>query len=176
MKFIYSALVLVFLSSCGATVNVDYEKGLDWTVLKSYQFYTEMNSGLNDLDDTRIKKAIDSTLQKKTFQKTDYNQYYVSFFVEESLSNSRNTIGIGLGSGGGGISVGGGVGIPIGGKVINQRITIEFRKATTGEKLVWQAVYDGELKEKATPKQKEAYYDMVIPMMLKDFPPKENKK
>jgi hypothetical protein len=176
MKLIYSALVLVFLSSCGATVNTDYEKDVDWTVLKSYQFYSEMNSGLNDLDDKRIKKAIDSILQKKSFQKTDYNQYYVSFFVEESLSNSRNTIGIGLGSGGGGISVGGGVGIPIGGKVINQRVTIEFRKATTGDKLVWQAVYDGEIKEKATPKQKEAYYDKIIPLMLKDFPPKENKK
>jgi hypothetical protein len=96
--------------------------------------------------------------------------------VQESLSNSKNTIGIGLGSGGGGISIGGGVGIPLGSKVINQRMTIEFRKATTGEKLVWQAEYDGELKEKATPKQKEAYYDKVIPMMLKDFPPKENKK
>ena len=169
-NFLFIALSAL-LVSCGATVNTDYDKDTDWaTSYKSYQLYRDMNSGLNELDDIRVSKAIDSTLKQKSFIRTDYNQYWVGFVVEETLSNSRNTIGIGLGSGGGGLSVGGGVGIPIGGKVIKQRITIEVRD---GDKLVWQAVYDGELKEKATPKQKEAYYNKVIPRMLKDFPPKE---
>jgi len=173
MKFIYLFLATAILTSCGATVATDYEKGYQWSGEKTYQFYDEMNSGLNELDDKRIMMAIDSTLGNKGFQRTDYNEYFVSFFVEESLSNSRNTIGIGLGSGGGGISIGGGVGIPIGGKVINQRMTLEFREATEGQKLIWQAVYDGELREKATPKQKAAYYNKMIPKMLKDFPPKK---
>ena len=173
MKNLFLIAISSILISCGAVVKTDYEKEVDWTALKTYQFYDEMNSGLNDLDDKRIKKAIDSALQQKSFQRTDYNQYNVSFFVEETISNSRNTIGIGLGTGGRGVSIGGGTSIPIGGKVINQHITIEFREATTGQRLVWQAVYDGELKEKAKPKQKEAYYNKIIPMMLKDFPPEK---
>ncbi len=170
MKIVLLTLVSLLLVSCGSAVAVDYEKNHEWEMYKSYQYYREMNSGLNQLDDVRVMKAIDSTLKQKEFIRTDYNSYWIAFFVEESLSNSRNTIGVGLGSGGGGISVGGGVGIPIGGKVINQRITIEVRG---GDELVWQAVYNGELKEKATPAKKEAYYNKIIPMMLQDFPPEQ---
>lgn len=132
-----------------------------------------MNSSLNSLDEKRVVKAIDSTLKLKNFQRSDYNHYWIAFYVEENLSNSRNTLGIGLGSGGGGIGIGGGVGIPIGGKIINQRMVIEIREEQPDGKLVWEAVYDGELKEKATPEQKEKYYDKIIPLMLKDFPPDE---
>ena len=109
------------------------------------------------------------------YQRSDYNQFYIDFFVDERLSESRNTLGIGLGSVGRNVSVGGGIGLPIGGKVINQRLTIEFIDATMGQKLIWQAVYDGELKEKATPAQKDAYYFKVIAKMLKEFPPKNKK-
>ncbi|EDM44187.1 GTPase ObgE [unidentified eubacterium SCB49] len=173
MKLVCFLVVATFLISCGAVVQTDYEKGVNWTENKTYQFYTEMKSGLNDLDEKRVAKAIDSTLKLKRFKRADYSHYLVAFFVEETISNSRNTIGIGLGSGGGGISVGGNVGIPIGGKVVNQRMTIEVRESTEGGRLVWQAVYDGELKEQANPKQKEAYYNKVIPLMLKDFPPEK---
>ena len=177
MKKLFLIAISSLLLSCGAAVQTDYEKEVDWaSAYKTYQLYREMKSGLNELDDKRVIKAIDSTLKQKEFIRTDYNHYWIGFFAEESLSNSRNTIGIGLGSGGGGISVGGGVGIPIGGKIINQRMTIEVRAEGADGKLVWQAVYDGELKEKATPKQKESYYNKVIPMMLKDFPPKEKTK
>lgn len=173
MKKLFLIAITLLLVSCGSTVAVDYEKNYDWEIYKSYQYYREMNSGLNQLDDKRVIKALDSTLKLKSFIRTDYNSYWVGYFVDESLSNSRNTLGIGLGSGGGGLSVGGGVGIPIGGKVMNQRMTIEVREGQPDGKLIWQAVYDGELKEKATPKQKEAYYAKIIPMMLADFPPQK---
>ncbi len=173
MKYFLLSSICLLLISCGSTVAVDYEKNTDWEQYKTYQFYREMNSNLNELDEKRVVKAIDSTLKIKGFQRTDYNTYWVAFFVEETLSNSRNTIGVGLGTGGRGVSVGGGIGIPIGGKVINQKMTIEVREGQPNGKLVWQAVYDGELKEKAKPKQKEAYYNKIIPMMLKDFPPEK---
>ena len=173
MKYFILIVFTTLLFSCGAAVYTDYEKCLDWNTNKTYQFYAEMNSGLNQLDEKRVTRALDSTLKLKGFKRTDRNNYWIAFYVEESLSNSRNTIGIGLGSGGGGINVGGGVGIPIGGKVINQRMTIEVREERAEGKLLWQAEYDGELKEKAKPEQKEKYYNKIIPMMLKDFPPEK---
>ena len=173
MKYLLLSLASLLLVSCGAKVAVDYEKNSDWQQYKSYQFYGEMKSGLNQLDEARIIKAIDSALKQKKFQRTDYNHYWIGFFVEENISNSRNTIGVGLGTGGRGVSLGGGVGIPIGGKLVNQRMTIEIREEQQGGKLLWEAVYDGELKEKAKPEQKEAYYNKIIPLMLKDFPPEK---
>lgn len=176
MKNILVFVIAICLVSCGSAVAIDYEKDMDWETNKTYQFYNEMKSGLNELDEKRIMSAIDTVLSQKKFQKTDYNQYHIGFFVEEFLSNSRNTVGVGLGTGGRGVSVGGGIAIPVGGKIINQKITIELREATTDQKLVWQAVYEGMLKEKATPQQKEAYYKKIISKMLVDFPPKKLEK
>lgn len=180
MKNLAVVLITLVLASCGSTVAVDYEPETDWSKYKFYQFSQshtgrggapQAPSGLSQLDDLRIMRAIDSMLPRPEYQRSDYNQFYIDFFVDERLSDSRNTLGIGVGSGGGNVSVGGGIGIPIGGKVINQRLTLEFIEATTGQRLIWQAIYDGELKEKATPAQKDAYYNKVIAKMLKEFPP-----
>jgi len=172
MRYLILVFLAVLLVSCGSTVAVDYEKGTEWTAHKGYQFFSEMDTGLNELDNKRIIRAADSILQLRGLQRTDYNDFFINFYVEESLSNSRNTLGIGVGSGGGNVSVGGGIGIPIGGKIINQHITIEFIEEEVGGKLIWQAIYNGELKEKATPKQKEVYYTKVITKMLSEYPPK----
>ena len=172
MRYLILVFLAVLLVSCGSTVAVDYEKGTNWTALNGYQFFSEMDTGLNALDNNRIMYAADSILQLRGLQRTDYNDFFISFHVEESLSNSRNTLGIGVGGGGGNVSVGGGVGIPIGGKIINQHFTIEFIEEEVGGKLIWQAVYDGELKEKATPKRKEAYYAKIMAKMLAEYPPK----
>jgi hypothetical protein len=182
MKYFILGFLAVLLASCGSIVAVDYEPDTDWRKYQIYQFSQahtgkggepQAPSGLSQLDDLRIMRAIDSLLPRPEYQRSDYNQFYIDFYVDEQLSESRNTLGIGVGSGGGNVSVGGGIGIPIGGKVINQRLTLEFIDATMGQKLIWQAVYDGELKEKATPAQKDAYYNKVIAKMLKGFPPQK---
>jgi len=172
MKYFIVGFLAMLLISCGSTVAVDYENGTNWTEFKGYQFYTEMETGLSQLDNNRVMQAADSILELRGLQRTDYNDFYINFYVEEALSESRNTLGIGIGSGGGNVGIGGGIGIPIGGRVINQHITLEFIEAELGDKLVWQAVYDGVLKEKATPRQKKVYYAKVMAKMLAEYPPK----
>lgn len=173
MKQVFFLIGTLVLVSCGPSVYVDYEKSQDFSEFTTYQFYPDIDSGLNELDDKRIKKAIDSVLQARNFTRTDYNRFYINFYAKEQLSNSRNSIGIGIGGGGrnGGVGVSGG--IPIGGRVVNQQLTIDFVDASMGQALVWQVVVDGELKESATPQQKEAYYYAVIQKALKKFPPKK---
>lgn len=173
MKSILPLAISFLLFSCGPTVYVDYEKQQDFSEFTTYQFYPDIDSGLNELDDKRIKAAIDSVLQLRGFTRTDYNRFYINFYVNESISNSRSTIGVGIGGGGGNVGVGVSGGIPIGGNVINQRLTIDFVDATKNQSLVWQAVVTDELKEKATPQQKEAYYLSIVGKALKNFPPKK---
>jgi hypothetical protein len=173
MKPLLLLLTTLLLISCGATVTVDFDEVVDFTDFTTYQFYSDIDSGLNELDNKRIMKAIDSSLQRRGFTQTESCKFYINFYASEQISNSRNTIGIGVGSGGGNVGVGVSGGIPIGGRIINQQLTIDIIDASKGEELAWQAVIEGELKENASPEQKEAYYIAVIDKALKRFPPKK---
>lgn len=170
MKFLSIFILSIFLISCGATVDVDYDKQVDFSQYNSYNFFPTIDSGLSDLDDDRIIRAMDSVLQQRGFVRSESPQLYINFYARESLSNSRNTIGFGVGSGGGNVGVGVSGGIPIGGKLINQRLTIDFIDVQKDD-LVWQAIADGEMKERATPQKKEAYYYAIIQKILTKYPP-----
>lgn len=170
MKFLPNILFCLFLVSCGATVAVDYDKQVDFSKYTSYNYFPTIDSGLNELDDTRIMQITDSILQESGFIKSEAPQLYINFYTKESISPSRSTIGIGVGGGGGNVGVGVGGGIPIGGNVISQQLTLDFIDVEK-DALVWQAVAEGEMKERATPSQKEAYYLNVIKKILAKFPP-----
>ncbi len=171
MKLLPILILSIFLASCGATVAVDYDKQVDFSKYNTYNYFPNIDSGLNALDDNRIIKITDSLLQQRGFTKSETPQIFINFFARESVSNSRNTIGIGVGSGGGNIGVGVSGGIPIGGRVINQQLTMDFIDVEKDD-LVWQAVAEGEMKERATPQQKEEYYVSVIQKILAKYPPK----
>ncbi|MFT4668441.1 MAG: hypothetical protein ACI9HJ_000005 [Ulvibacter sp.] len=172
MKYVSILIISLFLSACGATLTVDYDSEKDFSEYTSYEFYNDIDSGLNQLDDKRIMAAIDTSFQNRGFLKTDYCRFHVNFYATEYVSASRNTIGLGVGGGGGNVGVGISGGIPIGGNVINQKLTIDIIDASLEQSLVWQVIIEGELKEKATPEQKEAYYFSEIDKALKKFPPK----
>ena len=173
MKIIGLLFFTAILVSCGARYAVDYDPEKDFSEYTSYEFYDDIDSGLSVLEEDRIQKAIDSSLQKRGFIKTDDNRFYINFYAEEVISHSRSTLGIGVAGGGGNVGVGVSGGIPIGGRVVNQRLTIDIVDASLGQSLDWQVVIEGEIKEKASPKQKEAYYFSVIDRALKKFPPKK---
>lgn len=175
IKFILIFLTAVFLSSCGASVAVDYDKNTNFSTFTTYNFYPDIKSGLNQLDNKRIMRVTDSLLQQKGFIKSEAPQVLVNFYAKETVSNSRNTLGIGIGGGNGGVGVGVSGGIPIGGRVINQALTVDFVDASN-DALIWQAIAEGELKEKASPQQREAYYEAVVSKVLKKYPPEEKSK
>lgn len=170
MKFLPILVLSIFLVSCGATVVVDYDKQVDFSKYNSYNYFPTIDSGLNQLDDGRIMQITDSLMQQRGFVKSEAPQLYINFYARESVSRSRNTIGIGLGSGGGNVGVGVSGGIPIGGNVLNQKLTMDFID-TEKDDLVWQAIAEGEMKERATPQQKEAYFVSVIQKILAKYPP-----
>lgn len=172
MKFFPFLIVSLFLVSCGATVAVDYDKQVDFSKYNSYNYFTTIDSGLNQLDDNRIMQITDSLLQQRGFVKNETPQLYINFYARESISSSQNTIGIGIGGSGSNVGVGVSGGIPIGGNVLNQRLTLDFID-TANDGLVWQAVVEGEMKERATPQQKEAYYLSVIQKILAKYPPEK---
>lgn len=172
MKLLTIFAVTVLLVSCGATVAVDYNEQTDFSKYNTYNYFPTIDSGLSELDNGRIMQITDSLLQQRGFVKSETPQLFINFYARERVSRSRNTIGIGIGGGGGNVGVGVSGGIPIGGNVLNQQLTMDFIDAEKDE-LVWQAVAEGEMKERATPQQKEAYYVSVLQKILKNYPPKK---
>jgi len=165
----FTAMVLV---SCGATVSYDYDTSTNFTEYKTYDFYPNISSGLSDLDNIRIMKATDSILQMRGFVKSDSSQFLVNFFAKEFITQSKSSIGIGVGGGGSNGSVGVSGGIPVGGNIINQKLTFDFID-NKDDKLISQAIGTDELKVKATPAQKSGYYFNMISKILKGYPPKK---
>ena len=163
-------LLFPFFVSCGSTFIADYEKETDFSKYTSYNFYPSIDSGLNELDNKRIINAIDSLLLQKNFVKSDNPQILINFFTKETLTQSRNTLGIGIGSGGGNVGIGVSGGIPIGGNTIEQQFTLDFIDAEK-DVLIWQGKAESSYKEKATPQQKENYYFSIIQKLLKKYPP-----
>lgn len=170
MKFLSILVCTLLLVSCGASVAVDYDKKIDFAYYNTYNFYPSIDSGLSELDDARIMQITDSLLQQKGFVKSETPQLYINFFARENISASRSTLGIGIGSGGGNVGIGVSGGIPIGGRVVNQELTIDFIDIQKDD-LVWQAVANDEIKERATPQQKETYYFSVLQKIFKKYPP-----
>ena len=172
MKALTFILISILFLSCGATMAVDYDKQVDFSKYISYNFFPTIDSGLGDLDERRIMKITDSLLHLRGFVKNENPQLYINFYANESLSGPRSTIGIGVGSGGGNLGIGVSGGIPIGGRLIEQQLTVDFIDVEKDE-LVWQAVALSEIKEQATPQQKEAYYVTIIQKILAKYPPRK---
>jgi len=172
MKIFSFTLIAFLLTACGASVAIDYDKQTDFDQYKTYNFFPEIKSGLSELDNNRIIRVTDSLLQQRGFVKSEDSQFLINFFASETVSRSGNTVGIGIGGGGGNVGVGVGGGIPIGGRSINQRLTLDFID-TAKDNLFWQAISDGSFKEKMKPEKKETYYGNVINKMLERFPPKK---
>ncbi|WP_339701658.1 DUF4136 domain-containing protein [uncultured Marixanthomonas sp.] len=172
MKYLSIALITLLFISCGTSVGVDYDKEVDFSQYTTYNFFPTIQSGLNNLDDKRIMQATDSVLQASGFVKSDAPQLYINFYAKENLRSSRNTIGIGVGGGGGNVGVGVSGGIPIGGRIYEQAITMDFIDVSNDD-LVWQAIAEADLKEKANPLQKKEHYEEVVSKILKKFPPNQ---
>ncbi len=170
MKNIVVFFLFLVMTSCGVTTHYDYDKQTDFVAYKTYDYYDEIESGLNQLDDKRIKQNIDSILQGQGYLKSQNPLFYINFYVKEGAIRTRNTIGVGIGGGGRAVGYGISGGIPIGGRSIDQQLTLDFIDAQQ-DRLIWQGVADSSIKEKASPEQKEAYYLKIITKLLKGFPP-----
>ncbi|MAT89748.1 MAG: hypothetical protein CMC35_03565 [Flavobacteriaceae bacterium] len=172
MKSILILLTIpILFVSCGTTVAVDYDKETNFSQYTTYNYYPNIESGLNGLDEKRIMRVTDSLLQSRGWSRSDAPQVLINFYASEQISASRNTIGFGVGSGGGNVGVGVGGGIPIGGRNIDQRLTFDLIDVSS-DALIWQAQADGQYKEKATPEQKVRYYENTLQKILKKYPPK----
>lgn len=174
MKFIKTIVLFLLVTSCAPIyVNYDYEKGTDFSKYKTYNYYSDMKTGLSELDTKRLLDALDLKMKVKGFVLSDTPDFFIDIKSREFQAAQRQTVGVGLG--GGGRNVGGGVsiGLPIGQANVNREITIDFVDENK-KQLFWQAVSESSFKPNATPEKRETRLNAIIEKVLVQYPPNTN--
>ncbi len=176
MKRIIPFLFLFFLASCSAIrVNYDYDRDTDYSKYTTYNYFSDMDTGLSELDGRRLLRAIDSTMRAKGFLLSEEPEFLINILSSSFQSPRNNTVGVGIG--GTGRSVGGGmtIGIPVGATNVEREIRFDFVDSQKDE-LFWQAITISSLRENSSPIEREDKIRELVTKTLEKYPPKSRKR
>ena len=172
MRFVLS-LVLVFLvlSCTTVRVNYDYDKDIDFSSYTTYNYYSDMQTGLSQLDEKRLVRILDSTLKTRGYRLVEEPDFFINILSNEFQSAPNSSVGVGIG--GGGRNVGGGisVGLPVGSPGIQRSIQFDFVDAQR-DALFWQATAESGYRENASPSVRESNLRALVKKVFSKFPPK----
>jgi hypothetical protein len=172
MRFLKIAFLALITTSCAPIyVNYDYEKGTDFSEYKTYNYYSDMNPGLSELDTKRLLDALDLKMKEKGFLLSDTPDFFIDIKSTAFQAAQRETVGVGLGGGGGNVGGGISIGLPIGQANVNRQITIDFVDESK-KQLFWQAVSESSFNPTATPEKRELKLKALIEKVLTKYPPK----
>lgn len=170
-RYTVLAFFLVVLYSC-KPIEIDYDSRTNFSRYKTYNYYSDLRSGLNELNDSRMRRAIDNELRAKGFLKSNSPDVLINYYTKETKKPSYSSLGVGIGK-----SIGrrSGIGIntrvPIGGDKKMQHITFDIIDKTQ-DKLIWQGSMDANIKQGGTVANRDAQYARNVSKLLRNFPPK----
>lgn len=172
MKYTFFLMLLFIVSCAPIKVNYDYDETIDFSKYKTYNYYSEIKTGLSELDSKRLFVALDYTLQKQGFLMSDTPDFYIDIQSSEYQETNRNSVGVGVG--GSGRNVGGGisVGIPMGQSNINRSIQFDFVDEN-GKGLFWQAISESSYNPNDTPEERLVQLQKIVGKVLQGYPPKQ---
>jgi hypothetical protein len=175
-----SALVVLGLLAIGAgaalaqDVNVNYVPGTDFSKYKTYKWVEIQGAEKPDqILDTQIKQAIDTTLAGKGFTKAtgDTADLFVAYQLavnQERQWNSYNTGGYGAWRYGGGMSTATSTTIHIGTLALDMY-------DVAAKALVWKGQASKTVSGEKNPEKRQKNLEKAMAKLLKDFPPKPKK-
>ena len=182
MRFII-VFTSIMLSACTSMVNVDYDRGTDFS---SYKTYSIESKPVRISTDTRINSSfmqqrvineLHTALTNNGFQNinknTDFNVKYFLDIKREIGTQDSGVVSIGFGSSGHHSAVGVGFNIPIGETTtIDMLIMTIDIVSTKTNKLLWRGSLGYSLYEGAGPETYSKMVNELVEEILKNFPPK----
>ena len=170
--FLVTSLLLAF--SCATPkVVYDYDKEVNFSTYKTFDFYPNLQLNMNQLDSSRVIQHIESALLAKGIKKSSAPDLFVNIISEQFETPSNNSIGIGLGTGGRNVGVGVSGGIPIRSNTLTQFFKIDLIDVAE-DVLVWQASFEGKFKKNITPEAKNEFLKNSFVKIFSRYPPKGN--
>ena len=172
MKNLSLIIFLFLLVTCAPIrVNYDYERGVDFSKYKTYNYYSNINSGLSELDTERLLNALDEGLQTKGLGLSETPDFYIDIKSNTYQEVQNSSVGVGVGGTGGNVGGGISVGIPIGQTNYNRVIQFDFVDEN-GHGLFWQALSESSFTPNLAPEKREAMLKAIVTKVLEGFPPK----
>lgn len=171
MKNLKYVLVLLLFGCSTSKVVYDYDIRTDFSKYKTYDYFEDVGEGLNELDVKRFSRSMETYLNSLGINRNEKPNFYINIISEKS-EIVGDGIGIGIGTGGRNVGVGVSTGITLGGKKLNERITIDFVDAENN-KLFWQGVLDIKVREKIKPEDRVILVNNIISRILSRYPPKK---
>ena len=164
-------MLIAGLASCSAVrVNYDYDKNTDFSNYTTYNYYPDLETGLNELDSKRLLKAVDSVMQQKGILFSEEPDFLINIQSRAFRNPQNSTVGVGVG--GTGRNVGGGVsiGLPVGRPNVEREIVFDLVDSQKDE-LFWQAVSESAFRESASPSVKEEKLHEIVSKVFSKYPP-----
>ncbi|MEO8933888.1 MAG: DUF4136 domain-containing protein [Xanthomarina sp.] len=169
MKKLTTIFLLFIFLSCGVKVNYDYEKNTDFFIYKTYSYFSDIHTGISELDAKRLFKALDHAMALKGMTLSEDSDFIINISSVTYQENRNNSsVGVGVGSGGGGISVG----IPIGQANVSRQIKFAFVDAKSNQ-LFWQATSQETDIPRGSPTEREEKFQHIVSKVLEGYPPKK---
>ncbi len=165
-------LLGLFISCSAVRVDYDYDRGVDFSNYTTYNYYSDMDTGLSELDERRLIRVLDSTLKMKGYQQAEEPDFFVNILSNEFRSAPNNAVGVGIG--GTGRNVGGGVslGIPVGSSGLQRMIQFDFVDSQR-DALFWQAFSESGYRDNASPSVREDRLRAVVKKVFSKYPPEK---
>ncbi|WP_405380551.1 DUF4136 domain-containing protein [Maribacter sp. LLG6340-A2] len=167
---ICGALFLFFTSCASIKVNYDYDSQTDFTTYSTYNYFGDMETGLNGLDEKRLIDAMDNALGEKGYMFAEEPDLFINIKSTVFQSQGGNNVGVGLGGGGGNVGGGVSIGIPVGGPKLTRELQIDFVDANK-DMLIWQAISESPFREGDTPQEKSEKLRAIVDKIFSKYPP-----
>lgn len=173
MRLIKILCLLLLVSSCAPIyVNYDYETNHDFSKYKTYNYYSDLETGLSAFDQKRLIAQLDEALNTQGFSVSDTPDFYINITSSQHEEVHRSSVSVGAGTGGRNVGGGISVGFPVGAAKMNRQIIIDFHDEN-GIGLFWQAVAQSTYNPNASPEKRETNLKAIVTKVLKGFPPKK---
>lgn len=171
MKNLKYIFILVLFGCSSSKVVYDYDGKTDFSQYKTFDFFEDVGDGMNEIDARRFTSHIENQLDSLGLQKKSTPNFYINVISEKSEIANDN-VGIGIGSIGRNVGFGISTGIPIGGKKINEKVTIDFVDAKDNQ-LFWQGILNIKVREKIKPEDRVLLVQDIVKKILEKYPPKK---
>ena len=169
-KALCFALVLGLISCSSIRVNYDYDPDTDFSGYLTYNYYTDMDTGLNNLDTNRLIDAIDAVMQQKGIKLSEEPEFLINIQSQSFYNPQSSSVGVGVGGTGGDVGGGVSVGIPIGSRSLERELVFDFVDIQKNQ-LFWQCVSSSNYNENASPEVKERKINEIVAKVFSQYPP-----
>ncbi len=173
MKFSKYFILLIFITACNSPRAVyDYDQKANFDQFSKYAIYPDLQSGLSQLDESRLLESLKSSLQQKGLNSSEDPELYINIYTQRFEQDNRSRVGVGIGGGGGNVGVGVSGGLPIGQMDTYIKLTFDFINVAD-DMLVWQAEVESSFDLNASPEKRQEKFDNIVSKALEGYPPKK---